>query len=264
MVAWGRQRVWSMVSIQKGMTHAGTPPHRIAPAWRDPLKKEVTSWLEKGIIKPSNSPCCPSEKTRWFLICDFCVDYRALNKITTPDPYPIPRIDELIDELNGARYLTKIDLNKGFLQIPLNPGDQPKTAFQTPWGKYEFTRMPFGLMNAPSTFQRSTVLQGMEEFAICYIDDIVVQSTTWEAHAKQVRAVLERLAQFGLTANPGKCVWGVAVIEYLGHVVGRGHVWIPDIRVKTLREFKRPVTKKELKSCLGMLGYYGQDSPAPY
>ena len=118
--------------------------------------------------------------------------------------------------------------------------------------------MPFGLMNAPSTFQRSmnTVLQGMEEFAICYIDDTVVHSTTWEAHVKQLRAVLERLAQFGLTANPGKCVWGVAVIEYLGHVVGRGHVWIPDIRVKALREFKQPVTKKELKSYLGMLGYY--------
>ena len=154
-----------------------TPPHRIAPAWRDPLKKEVTSWLEKGIIKPSNSPwsspVVPVRKPDGSL--RLCVDYRALNKITTPDPYPIPRIDELIDELNGARYLTKIDLNKGFLQIPLNPGDQPKTAFQTPWGKYEFTRMPFGLMNAPSTFQRSmnTVLQGMEEFAICYIDDIV-------------------------------------------------------------------------------------------
>ena len=232
-----------------------TPPHRIAPAWRDPLKKEVTSWLEKGIIKPSNSPwsspVVPVRKPDGSL--RLCVDYRALNKITTPDPYPIPRIDELIDELNGARYLTKIDLNKGFLQIPLNPGDQPKTAFQTPWGKYEFTRMPFGLMNA--------LLQGMEEFAICYIDDIVVHSTTWEAHVKQVRAVLERLAQFGLTTNPGKCVWGVAVIEYLGHVVGRGHVWIPDIRVKALREFKRPVTKKELKSYLGMLGYYRRFIP---
>ena len=104
-----------------------TPPHRIAPAWRDLLKKKVTSWLEKGIIKPSNSPWSspvvtvrkPDGSLR------LCVDYRALNKITTPDPYPIPRIDELIDELNGARYLTKIDLNKGFLQIPLNPGDQP-------------------------------------------------------------------------------------------------------------------------------------------
>ena len=145
----------------------------------------------------------------------------------------------------------------------MNPKDQPKTAFQTPWGKYEFTRMPFGLMNALATFQRSMnrVLQGLEEFATCYIDDIVVHSKTWEEHVRQVRAVLERLKQFGLIANPKKCVWGVAVIDYLGHTVGRGKVRIPEVRVKALKEFRKPVTKKELKSYLGMLGYYRRFVP---
>ena len=112
------------------------------------------------------------------------MDYQNL---TIPDPYPIPRIDDLIDELNGAKYLTKIDLNKGFLQIPVNPKDQPKTAFQTPWGKYEFTRMPFGLMNAPATFQRSMnlVLQGLDQFSIRYIDDIVTHTKEWDCHTRE-------------------------------------------------------------------------------
>ena len=249
----------------EGHDPSRTPPHRIAPAWRAPLKDEVRAWLEQGIIKPSNSPwsspVVPVRKPDGSL--RLCIDYRALNKITTPDPYPIPRIDDLIDELNDAKYLTKIDLNKGFLQIPVHPKDQPKTAFQTPWGKYEFTRMPFGLMNAPSTFQRSMniVLQGNEQFANCYIDDIVVHSKTWEDHVKHIRTVLEQLKQFGLTANPKKCVWGVAEIEYLGYMVGRGKVSIPQLRVKALREYKRPMTKKDLKSYLGMLGYYRRFIP---
>ena len=242
-----------------------TPPHRLAPAWREPLKDEVKPLLEKGIIRPSNSPwsspIVPIRKPDGSL--RLCIDYRNLNKITTPDPFPIPRIDDLIDELNSAKYMTKIDLNKGFLQIPVNPRDQPKTAFQTPWGKFEFTRMPFGLMNAPATFQRSMnhVLQGLESFTICYRDYIVVHSKNWDDHVKQVRAVLERLKRFGLTANPKKCVWGVAIIEYLGHPVGKGKVSIPEARVKALREFRKPVSKKELKSYLGMLGYYRRFIP---
>ena len=245
----------------EGHDPSWTPPHRIAPAWREPLKEEVKSWLEKGIIRPWSSPVVPVRKPDGSL--RLCIDYRNLNKITTPDPFPIPRIDDLIDELNSAKYLTIIDLNKGFLQIPVNENDQPKTAFQTPWGKFEFTRMPFGLMNAPATFQRSMnhVLQGLEQFSTCYIDDIVVHSSDWGDHIKQVREVLDRLKAFGLTANPKKCVWGVAEIEYLGHRVGKGKVSIPEIRVRALRDFRKPVTKKELKSYLGMLGYYRRYIP---
>ena len=261
----GEGRGLSHAINTEGHDPSWTPPHRIAPAWREPLKEEVKSWLEQGIIRPSNSPwsspVVPIRKPDGSL--RLCVDYRKLNKITTPDPYPIPRIDDLIDELNSAKYLTKIDLNKGFLQIPVNPRDQPKTAFQTPWGKFEFTRMPFGLMNAPATFQRSMnhVLQGLEQFSACYIDDIVVHSNNWADHVRQIREVLERLKKFGLTVNLKKCAWGVAEIEYLGHTVGKGRVSIPDMRVKALKDFKQPVTKKELKSYLGMLGYYRKFIP---
>ena len=179
-----------------------------------------------------------------------CIDYRNLNKITTPDPFPIPRIDDLIDELSNATYLTKIDLNKGFLQIPVLERDKPKTAFQTLWGKFEFNRMPFGLMNAPATFQRSLneVLQGLEQFSSCYIDDVIVYSVSWDDHICQLRQVLGRLKQYGLTVNPNKCVWGVAELEYLGHKVGKGKVSIPKLRVEALRTFRKPRVKKELKT----------------
>ena len=152
-----------------------TPPHRIAPAWKEPLREEIKTLLKQGIIRPSNSPWSspvfPVRKPNGSL--RLCIDFHNLNKGTVLDQYPIPRIDDLIDLLSKANYLTKIDLNKGFLQIPVKREDQSKTAFQTPYGKFEFLRMPFGLVNAPSTFQRSMnlVLQGLEDETSCYIDD---------------------------------------------------------------------------------------------
>ena len=189
-----------------------TAPHRLAPAWKEPLREEVISLLKQKVIRPStspwSSPIVPIRKPDGSL--RMCIDYRNLNKITTPDPFPIPRIDDLIDELSNATYLTKIDLNKGFLQIPVLERDKPKTAFQTLWGKFEVNRMPFGLMNAPATFQRSMneVLQGLEQFSSCCIDDVIVYSVSWDDHICQLRQVLGRLKQYGLTVNPNKCVCG--------------------------------------------------------
>ena len=121
-----------------------------------------------------------------------CIDYRKLNAVTTPDPFAIPLIDCLIDQLGEATSLTKLDMNKGFYQIPVAEADIPKTAFCTPWGKYEFLRMPFGLRNAPATFQRcmNAVLQNMEDFSNAYIDDVIVFSKSWDEHLQDIKKVL--------------------------------------------------------------------------
>ena len=192
-----------------------------------------------------------------------CIDYRKLNAVTTPDPFAIPLIDCLIDQLGEATSLTKLDMNKGFYQIPVAEADIPKTAFCTPWGKYEFLRMPFGLRNAPATFQRcrNAVLQNMEDFSNAYIDDVIVFSKSWDEHLQDIKKVLISLRRTGLTAKPSKCEWGATTLTYLGHIVGEGMVSIPEAKVEALKNFIRPKTKKDLISFLGTIGYYRRFVP---
>ena len=167
------------------------------------------------------------------------IDFRRINKVTQPDPYTMPRVDEMIAQLGKARYLSKLDHNKGFYQIPLAEDDQDKSAFCTPWGKYQFTVMPFGLQNAPPTYQRKMdqVLDGMLEFAGAYIDDIIIYSQSWEGHVTHVALVLEQLKKFGLTAKPSKCQWEASSLTFLGHTVGGGTVSVPDCRVITIKQY---------------------------
>lgn len=241
-------------------------PYRLAPAWRNELREEVRSLLESGVIKPSfspwSSPMVPVRKPDGSV--RLCIDYRRINAVTTPDPYTIPLVEDLLDQLGEAKYLSKLDMNKGFYQIPVAAADRPKTAFCTPWGKYEFQRMPFGLRNAPSSFQRCMhkVMEGCEDMADSYIDDLVVFSRTWEEHLQHLRQVLERLRRHGLTAKPSKCEWGAGSLTYLGHSVGHGRVSVPEARVAAIRDFKRPVTKTDLRAFLGTTGYYRKFIPA--
>ena len=240
-------------------------PYRIVPAWKDQLKAEISSLLDTGIIRPSKSPwsfpMVPVRKPDGSV--RLCIDYRKLNAITTPDPYAIPLIDSLIDQLSEATILTKLDMNKGFYQIQVAEADIPKTAFSTPWGKYEFVRMPFGLRNAPATFQRCMhmTLQGMEDFSSAYIDDVIVFSKCWENHMQEVRKVLLCLRKTGLTAKPTKCEWGAISMTYLGHTVGKGIVSIPEAKVEAMKNFKKPKTKSDLRAFLGTIGYYRRFVP---
>ena len=216
--------------------------------------------LELGIIAPSTSPWSspvvpiikPDKTIR------LCIDYRKVNDVTIPDPYYIPTVDELIGKVGKARYLTKLDLAKGFYQVPVKPEDQDKTAFITPWGKFCFLRMPFGLRNAPTTFQRliDTALAGLEAYAVPYIDDILIYSESWEDHLEHVRVVLSKLSEAKLTAKPSKCEWGKQYAQYLGHTVGEGRVSVPEARVESIKHYVRPKTKEQLKSFLGLTGYY--------
>ena len=152
-----------------------------------------------------------------------CIDFRAINIVTQPDPYQMPLIDEILETLASAKF---ISLNKGFHQIPIEPGDIPKAAFCSPWGKFEFCVKPFGLRNGQTVFQwlMDRMLHNDKDVAQVYIDDITVFSLTWEEHCTHISQVLDRLRQAGLTANVKKCQWGQTRCEFLGHIGGNGTV----------------------------------------
>ena len=242
-----------------------TAPYRIVPRWRAELKAEIHSLVRQGILVPTrspwSSPMVPVRKLSGLI--RLCIDYRKLNNATKADPYQMPVVQDLLDDVAGATWLSKLDMNKGFYQVPLQTGSQEKTAFCSPWGKFAFTRMPFGLRNAPATFQRC-MDQALDQQAECsstYIDDVLVYSSSWKEHLKHLRDVLEALRKAGLTAKPDKCVWGAQSLEYLGHEVGNGVVSVPEARVKALRDFARPINKKGLRAFLGTAGYYRRFIP---
>ena len=188
-----------------------------------------------------------------------CIDYRALNKVTIKNNYPLPRIDDLFDRLAEAKYFSRIDLKSGYYQIRIADGDIEKTACRTRYGSYEFLVMPFGLCNVPSTFttlMNTIFREEMDDFVIVYIDDILVYSKTAEEHARHLEAVLGRLKDNKLYANGEKSDFAHEEIEFLGHVVTRDGIK-PDMKkVKAIQEWKRPSTQKGLRSFLGLANYY--------
>ena len=256
----------STFSINTGDHDPVCGPHwRIPPKWLEEVRRQVDDLLSLGIIAPSVSPWASSvvtvkKKDGGIRIC---VDYRALNACTQPDPYLMPLIEEILDTLASAKVISKIDLNKGFHQIPVKPEDQEKTAFFTPWGKFQFVVMPFGVRNGPATFQRlmDRLLHQDLDIARVYIDDIAVFSSSWETHCRDLARVLGRLRQAGLTANLSKCQFGQTSCEFLGHIVGKGKVSPAALKVKAVQEFCFPRTKRQVRQFLGLTGYYRRFIP---
>lgn len=170
------------ITVERGTRPIASQPYRLSSEWEEQVRSELDTLLEAGIIRPSTSPWAsptvPVKKPDGSL--RLCVDFRRINSVTVPDPFPMPHIEDMLNRLGEAKYLSKINLKKGFYQIKVVDQDIPKTAFITSLGKYEFTRMPFGLRNAPATFQRCMegVLAGQHKHSCPYIDDIVVHSKT--------------------------------------------------------------------------------------
>ncbi|CAJ0924600.1 unnamed protein product [Ranitomeya imitator] len=193
----------------------------------------------------------------------FCNDFRKLNAVSKFDAYPMPRVDELIDRLGKARYITTLDLTKGYWQIPLAEAAREKTAFATPEGLFQYVYMPFGLHGAPATFQRlmDRVLRPHRQYASAYLDDIVIYSMDWETHLQKVQAVIDDLRDAGLTANPKKCHIGLEEARYLGYVIGRGVVKPQIDKIQAIQGWPQPVNKKQVQAFLGIAGYYRRFIP---
>ncbi|XP_070401608.1 uncharacterized protein [Nothobranchius furzeri] len=234
-------------------------PYRASPEKRLIMKEETEYLLKNGFAIPSrspwSSPCLVERKPDG--TARFITDYRKLNAVTISDSYPLPRIDDCVDSVGPSKFVTKLDLLKGYWQVPLTEEASLMSAFVTPDAFLQYTVLPFGMKNAPATFQRliNTVTSGLSHCS-AYLDDIVVYTDTWEEHLNTLTQLFDRLVQANLTLNLAKCDFVKATVTYLGKEVGQGKVKVLHEKVKAMMSFPPPSTRRELRRFLGMVGYY--------
>jgi hypothetical protein len=188
-----------------------------------------------------------------------CVDYRSLNEVTIKNKYPLPRIEDLFDQMKGASVFSKIDLRSGYHQLKIRESDIPKTVFRTRYGLYEYTVMFFGLTNAPTYFMylmNKVFMEYLDKFVIVFIDDILIFSKTMEEHEEHLRLVLEKLRSNQLYAKFSKCEFWLTEVAFLGHIISVGGVSVDPGKVKDVFNWMPPATVSEIRSFLGLEGYY--------
>ena len=225
------------------------------------IEENIAEMLDQGIISPSNSPWASPvilvPKKDGSL--RFCVDYRKLNALTIGDAYPLPRIDDTLDSLQEAKFISTLDLRSGYWQVEMDKESREKTAFVTHKGLFEFNVMPFGLMNAPATFQRlmDVVLAGVKwQCCLVYLDDVVIFSPTFEQHMTDLRNVFQALRTANLTVKLPKCQFCRREMKYLGHVITSNGIKPDPELIKAVKKFPEPRKIKDVQSFLGLTGYY--------
>ena len=237
------------------------PPNELAE-----LKVQLQDLLDKGLIQPSSSPWgCPAlfvkKKDKSLRMC---VDYRPLNAVTIKNKYPLPRIDILFDQLAKAKVFSKIDLRSGYHQIKIRPEDIPKTAFSTRYGLYEYLVMSFGLTNAPAYFMylmNSVFMPELDKFVVVFIDDILIYSENESDHEEHLRIVLSRLREHKLYAKFSKCEFWMSKVPFLGHILSRDGISVDPSKVQEVMDWKAPTSVHEVRSFLGLAGYYRRFIP---
>jgi hypothetical protein len=250
-----------VIDLIPGTSPIAKRPYRMAAAELTELKKQLEELQRIGFIRPSSSPwgapvLFVKKKDGSMRLC---VDYRALNEVTIKNKYPLPRIDDLFDQLKGAKCFSKIDLRSGYFQLKIRESDIPKTAFVTHYGQFEFTVMSFGLTNAPAYFMNlmnKVFMDELDKFVLVFIDDILVYSKSIQEHEQHLRVVLEKLKIHRLYAKFSKCEFWLERVAFLGHILTAEGVAVDPEKVEAVSNWQRPTNVSEIRSFLGLVGYY--------